>query len=65
MGKGYIRVETKNGTEYATHFISKREGKRVVNTTIYLGKVVDIEKIHFIAVKEVYLFILQTIDLHQ
>jgi hypothetical protein len=44
MGKGYIRIETKNnGSQYATHYVSKREGGRVVNSTDYLGIVVDLE----------------------
>jgi hypothetical protein len=44
MGKGYIRIITNNsGTQYATHYVSKRVGDRVVNSTDYLGTVIDLE----------------------
>ncbi|MDR1165496.1 MAG: transposase [Deltaproteobacteria bacterium] len=43
MGKGYIRIETKGQKQYATHFISRRDGNRVINTTQYLGTPIDLE----------------------
>jgi hypothetical protein len=45
MALGSIEVITRNGVKYATHYISyriKNVGPR--NKTIYLGKVVDLEK---------------------
>jgi hypothetical protein len=64
LGKGYIRIETKPGGQlYATHFVSKRAGGKVVNSTQYLGIPVDIEKGLFKAANAVFSILIWKPDL--